>query len=156
MKIDGRRPRGGSDIFSEVTQALVFNAPIASNFNYSLFIPAGRSFFAALQKNVFSFLAGNIKIDPFIRDFGSQYEYAKKLADDEYLIEGTNKRIGKQVDSLIERILVGKYRYEDDQGWIESQGKRVNLANASSGQQEVLPMLLVISTWSLVYGHLEK
>ena len=40
------------------------------------------------------------------------------------IIEMINTRIKKQMDSLIERILVGKYRHEDDQDWIERQGKR--------------------------------
>jgi len=90
-------------------------------------------------------------VDLFIREFGIWYERAKWLANDEYFTERTNKRVRKQVDLLIERILVGKYRYEDDQDWIENQGKRVNLANVSAGQQEVLPMLLAISPRSLVF-----
>ncbi|MFM8003917.1 MAG: AAA family ATPase, partial [Dolichospermum sp.] len=35
------------------------------------FIPAGRSFFANLQNNIFSFLSENIVIDYFLKEFGS-------------------------------------------------------------------------------------
>jgi AAA15 family ATPase/GTPase len=42
-----------------------------------LFIPAGRSFFANLQSNIFSFLSSNNALDPFLRAFGSTYESIK-------------------------------------------------------------------------------
>lgn len=61
LKGDGRRPWHNPDILSEVIEELVFDTPIASNFNHSLFIPAGRSFFVTLQKNMFSFLANDIR-----------------------------------------------------------------------------------------------
>jgi len=48
--------------------------------------------------------------------------------------------------------VVGEYVYADEQDWILNKGIRTNLANASSGQQESLPMLLMLKTWPFVYG----
>ena len=111
----------------------------------SVFIPAGRSFFANLQKNVFSFLASNIDIDPFIKEFGLSYESSKRLGPRVHNLQN-------EVAGLMRSILMGKYVFEDDQDWIETQGRRINLANASSGQQEALPMLLMLSTLPFISG----
>jgi len=139
-----------NDDYYTVIKEYVFESDISSCFNRSLFIPASRSFFATLQKNVFSFLASNIEIDPFISEFGSQYENAKRFFQNSFFEEGSNKKIMKKINPIIESILVGKYKYEDDQDWIENKGKKINLTKASSGQQEALPMLLVMSVWSII------
>jgi len=122
-------------------------------FKNSLFIPASRSFFANLQKNVFSFLASNIDIDPFIKDFGSQYEQAKRFHPTEILVNsGMNIDVYQKVEKIIEQILVGKYVQINDKDWIKNTGKMINLSNASSGQQEALPMLLILSIWPFIRG----
>lgn len=149
-KGDTIRTRHSRDAYFQVIEDCVFNHDVGNSFNRSMFIPASRSFFANLQKNVFSFLASNIEIDPFISDFGSQYENAKRFYEGLYFREKTDKKTRKKVDSIVESILVGKYKYEDDQDWIENKGQKVNLSNASSGQQEALPMLLVMTMWSLI------
>ena len=127
------------------TSSQVFGIPI--------FIPANRSFFAHLQKNIFSFLANDIDIDPFIKEFGFRYETSKRLhqADpfnNDYSIEA----IRKKVDKLVSDVIVGEYVYAEEQDWILNEGKRTNLANASSGQQESLPMLLILKMWPFIYG----
>jgi predicted ATPase len=53
----------------------------------------------------------------------------------------------KKVKYLVESVLAGKYKYEHEQDWIESENKRVHLINASSGQQEALPMLIVLEVY---------
>jgi predicted ATPase len=129
----------------------LYKTEIGNSFQRSLFIPASRSFFANLQKNVFTFLANNIDIDPFIKDFGSEYESIKRFYRIEF--EGKNKKIydlKKKIDRLVEVVLVGKYKYEDEKDWIEHDNKKINLSNASSGQQEALPMLLNMSVWPFV------
>jgi hypothetical protein len=40
-------------------------------FSNPVFIPASRTFFANLQKNIFTFLASNLDIDPYLKEFGS-------------------------------------------------------------------------------------
>ena len=113
----------------------------------SIFIPASRSFFANLQKNIFSFLAENIDIDPFMKEFGSKYELAKNIYSNTRLNENifTKVKSHKKLNYIVEQILNGKYEYKDKQDWIKSKNSMINLTNASSGQQESLPMLLILS-----------
>jgi len=135
------------DFWEFKNQFIDNNKEISKYFSESVFIPASRSFFANLQKNIFSFLAENIDIDPFMKEFGSKYELAKKIYSDtrfnENIFERNNSHI--KIKNIVENILNGKYQYKNKQDWIESKGEEINLANASSGQQESLPMLLILS-----------
>jgi hypothetical protein len=106
----------------------------------SIFIPASRSFFATLQRNIFSFLSHNIPLDPLISQFGAKYEQAKFLF--------TQSSATPTLLPPMEKILAGTYVWDNAQDWLENGGKRTNLAHASSGQQEALPMLLVLFVWS--------
>ncbi|SEH04565.1 AAA family ATPase [Candidatus Venteria ishoeyi] len=137
------------DIYSKTIDECVFDKEIGVNFNHSIFIPASRSFFANLQRNVFSFLSSNIDIDPFISSFGAQYESVKRYYGTLFYNEKVDKSKFAKINKVVESILVGKYKYEDDKDWIEYKGQIINLSNASSGQQEALPMLLVMSLVSL-------
>ena len=119
-------------------------------FNNSIFIPASRTFFANLQKNIFSFLAESIDIDPFMKEFGSKYEIAKRTHSD------TKFKPNEKFNNILEKILKGKYRYFEKQDWIESKEGIINLANASSGQQESLPMLLILSVFSFINPNEKK
>jgi AAA15 family ATPase/GTPase len=109
-----------------------------------LFIPAGRSFFANLQSNVFTLLSINNAIDPFLINFGAVYENIKKSGLS--LPKRTdNKVIITQIESLVESILCGKYINEKGQDYIQmSDGRKISLANSSSGQQEILPLALIL------------
>ncbi|POZ53336.1 AAA family ATPase [Methylovulum psychrotolerans] len=122
----------------------------------SVFIPAGRSFFANLQKNIFSFLANNIDIDPFIKEFGFRYESSKQyhIAHQRGLFQDSDREI--KIALLISNIIAGEYVYADEQDWILNNGKKTNLANASSGQQESLPMMLILKIWSAMLGANER
>ena len=132
------------DAYFQVIEEHVFEEKIGNNFNRSLFIPAGRSFFANLQKNIFSFLSSNIDIDPFISQFGSKYEFAKGAYDKKY-DELFNDKMAIKFYAIVESIIVGRYKHKNGKDWIEYKDQKVNLADASSGQQEALPMLLVMS-----------
>lgn len=140
------------DAFWEFKSQFIDNKEIAKYFSESVFIPASRSFFANLQKNIFSFLAENIDIDPFMKEFGSKYELAKKIYSDtrfnENIFEKNDSHI--KIKNIVENILNGKYQYKDKQDWIKSKGEEINLANASSGQQESLPMLLILSIFPFI------
>jgi len=118
-------------------------------FGNSFFIPASRSFFANLQKNIFTFLASNLDIDPFLKEFGSLYERSKRLYKEDYFLR-LHKKLLNELYGITEAIVDGEYESKDDQDWIVSKGRRVNLSNASSGQQESLPMLLVLCVWPMI------
>ena len=120
-------------------------------FSSSVFVPASRSFFANLQKNIFTFMASNLDIDPFLKEFGSLYETSKRYYRAAYFPREPD-HLAEELDRSIESIIAGKYEFDDDQDWIATKGSRVNLVNASSGQQEALPMLLTLAIWPFIRG----
>ncbi|WP_161990598.1 AAA family ATPase [Candidatus Methylobacter oryzae] len=136
--------------FSDKLYASVFS----EIYKKPIFIPASRSFFINLQKHIFSFLANNIDIDPFIKELGSRYEQSRRIHQGVFFRDDELSEVAarKKVDKLVSDIVVGEYVYAEEQDWILNKGKKTNLANASSGQQESLPMLLILKTWPFFYG----
>ncbi|MBW1616860.1 MAG: hypothetical protein JRJ49_10090, partial [Deltaproteobacteria bacterium] len=94
-------------------EAKVFNKDCENLVKPPVFIPAGRSFFAALQKNIFSFLTlKDFNIDPFILEFGAKYERSKE--DYKKIFEpkddDSDKEFKVKIKSIAESILSGKYK----------------------------------------------
>lgn len=107
------------------------------------FIPAGRSFFANLQSSIFTFLSNNKAIDPFLIEFGSFYERMKEMEDRAYARR--RKDLYQKADDIINCILTGKYLREKDKDYlIQNDGRKINLSYASSGQQESLPLAIIL------------
>lgn len=102
------------------------------------YIPAGRSFFSAIQDVLFTLLANNIGIDYFLKEFGQKLE--------SYRYSYRRRLDGSSFDALQESILHGRYLYDGKEQWILRDSKhKVRLAEASSGQQEALPLLMVLA-----------
>lgn len=142
-------------IFNDVIYSAVKKGELSGFFGEAIFIPASRSFFANLQKNIFTFLASNLDIDPFIKEFGHIYDSTKRIyhmRTRRGIRNSTYKSSRNQVEDTIQHIVGGKYEYRKEQDWIVSKNKSVNVANASSGQQEALPMLLLLSVWPFSMG----
>jgi hypothetical protein len=111
------------------------------------FIPASRSFFAYLQRSVFSSLEGGVLLDTLFRQFGAAYERARQRhAKGREPQQEDDKKALAAVLAEAELIWAGRYRHIDGRDWIESNDQLVSLQQASSGQQEALPMLLVLSS----------
>jgi len=119
-------------------------------FKKSTFISSSRSFFSSLEMNVFSFLANNISIDPFIKEFGQSFEQVKNIHSrgiNRSIVLRRNKNFSQQHSIIVDKInqiLGGNYVNKDGIDWIINSKKRVKLIHASSGQQESLPMLLIL------------
>ncbi len=115
------------------------------------YIPASRSFLSFLQNNMFSFIRGKNKVDPFLIEFGSIYETARR----EYESLGTVLDLFLELDvgtidkikKIIEEIVQGRYVFEDRKDWIISSNniQKTELSYSSSGQQEAIPMLIVLA-----------
>lgn len=112
--------------------------------NNPIFIPAGRSFFANLQSSIFTFLSSNKAIDPFLVEFGSFYEGLKAFALRSSTIKD-DKSLLSNADDLIYEILGSQYIREKNKDFLLHQDKRkINVSFASSGQQETLPLLVIL------------
>jgi predicted ATPase len=107
---------------------------IMTSFSSNMFIPAGRSFFLLLQKNIFRFLQTSNNIDPFLVEFGLFYESIKQIECDMPL----------EAQILIAAILKGEYIHEENLVRF-ADGSKVTPELLSSGQQEALPLALVFS-----------
>lgn len=121
-------------------------------FRRSLYIPAGRSFFAILEKNAFA-LNENVSIDHLLGSFAARLEFTKKQYEksesrlrDEYT---ETQRKGMR---LAESILKGSYIREYGKDWLLQGDTKVSLATTSSGQQEALPLLLTTIFWPRIYS----
>ena len=123
--------------------------------NEIMFAPAGRSFFATLEQNVFSFLSSSLSIDYFLKKFGVQYSHCKSSTF-EYELEN-NKSIG---DACL-KLLHGQYYRKNQKDYIreklvDGQNIDVEIKDCSSGQQELLPLLIVSSNRSYSYLMIEE
>ena len=105
----------------------------------NIYIPAGRSFFATVGNNIFSFINSEIKIDYFLILFGKTYQ---SIREDYYYWREENKE--KRLKYIIEKIIGGQSLFENGQDWIVNQRGKISLADASSGQQESLPIITVL------------
>ena len=115
-----------------------------------LFIPAGRSFFAYLQNSIFSLISENSNIDPFLVEFGEYYENAKNFVRVKNRTEDSSEFFKidiDSIDSIKNRVLLGTYTRVDDQDYLAmNDGREVQLSNCSSGQQEALPLIVILES----------
>lgn len=160
---DQESPRGGAidqiqALHESVIDPLKKSKEYGHFFASSAFVPASRSFFVNLQKSIFTFMASNLDIDPFLKEFGSLYEWSKsryhnESSDNSLVSRRKPEDLANALDRSIETIIDGHYEYHDEQDWIRSKDdRRVNLVNASSGQQEAFPMLLTLAVWPFYRG----
>jgi predicted ATPase len=134
----------------------ILNKHLVKDDTFQLFIPAGRSFFGILQSSIFSFLATNTAvIDPLLKNFGSYYENVKNTERRRGYPENLTKSkkdvrffgLVTKVNFLVNKILKGDYVSERGKDFLVSEdGRKTNLANASSGQQETLPLALILKS----------
>ncbi len=112
-----------------------------------IFIPAGRSFFSIIQSNIFALLSNsNIELDDFIKQFGSVYESFKQKSKKQHTRKNKiSVQIYAEFKELFNDIICSEYLRENEKDYLLHKDKRkVNLANASSGQQEILPLLIIL------------
>ncbi len=108
------------------------------------YIPAGRSFFANLSSNIFSFISLEIKIDHLLALFGKTYEKTK--ANRKKGHGSAEKEQQLRINHIIKQIIYGDFEFDESGDWIVNNKGKVDIADASSGQQEALPMAVVLST----------
>ena len=132
----------------------------------TILIPAGRAVYSLISDSLFSLTVESVNIDPMILNFGRHIELArKKIADilsKEQEFEVLFKDILKGDFQYINgesRIYLPKNAEEDQQSLFAAidnvkaqqisllqkiDEKYITLDRASSGQQEVLPLLLIL------------
>lgn len=106
------------------------------------YVPAGRAFFSTIQNVIFSLLTSNVDIDYFLKEFGQKLEAFRRLG------YPRGEDVGERdfFKELCQQILHGQYHYDGKEQWIVTdKNHKIRLADSSSGQQEALPLLMVLA-----------
>ena len=112
---------------------------------YQTFVPAGRSFFTTLGRAFMAFDQGRA-LDPITVRFGRLYS----SFHDESRFFSRGVRTVK-VDEELAAILGGSITWEGERPFLASEdGRTVPFSALSSGQQELLPLIIAISSFRRV------
>ncbi len=146
-----------------IMQANISKVLIDSNLGdnkTSLFFPAGRTFLVSLQRNLFntiSVMNADSKfpsIDTLILWFGQQYQNAIDTfnihANSDSLNEN-QRSLAVNFDNISLKILKGHFINDGLGGFINQASGLVRPWQSSSGQQEFLPIYLVLRNYILTY-----
>ena len=110
----------------------------------SHFIPASRAFFSLFYENLFSILSSASNLDPFLMEFGKLYESFRSMY---------NRHLDAIQDSFplefSKQILNGDIVLKEEKCFIVNENQSIELIQASSGQQEALPMLQTLAVLSI-------
>jgi hypothetical protein len=108
------------------------------------FIPAGRSFYSQIERDVVSFFE-SANLDPFLGLYGRFLPHLKESVE----FRSANRwKTTKLAGELTESLLSGKYEREGQKDFINvKDGRRLPPALWSSGQQESLPLALHMRRW---------
>lgn len=118
--------------------------------NNQYFIIAGRSFFSILQSNIFSLYTESHPIDPITTEFGALYESVRKVLPKHLPEEEMNK-----IQVLRNEILRGKPFVRDGKDYLlHDDNREIEIGRASSGQQEALPLTLLLSYFASQKGNI--
>lgn len=105
-------PLVGTDIFPDRT----------------FYIPAERNLLSMVGESVFGLLSNNVSIAAAVKEFGSEFESARK-----------------QLKQLAVGFLNAEYKYADNANILALEnGTEIRLEQASSGFQSIIPLLLVV------------
>jgi len=111
----------------------------------NVFIPAGRSFFAFLDRNIYGVIQSSSRIDRIMAEFGQFYKDFKSEYGGGRDMQPGGLPVAEGIDGITREILRGYHVMEDDEDFLVTEdGRRVNVANASSGQQEALPLTVIL------------
>jgi len=101
-------------------------------------IPAGRAVYSLISESLFSLTSEAISIDPMILNFGRHIELSRKKL-------GNILSQEKELEALLKDILKGHFQYINGENRIYfEENQYITLDRASSGQQEVLPLILIL------------
>ncbi len=105
-----------------------------------IYIPAERSFFAALSQSIFSLITNDIALPKSLTEFGSKFEIARRDSRE-----------------LSIDFLDVTYKFQDGNDVVEmSNGETIKLTQASSGIQSTVPLMLVLQAYTEDTDNIEK
>ena len=112
--------------------------------NDQFFVVAGRSFYSELQDSIFEFSARDFGFDKVLMESFSLFSAAKRVYSSS-IINPTKRTTDEVVRELMQKILHAEYKQEESKDILtHPDGRKVEIKNSSSGQQETFPLLMVL------------
>lgn len=109
-----------------------------------VFIPAGRAFFTSVGKAIAAFEQGKV-LDPLILRFGRMLASYRDNRGVYLRHASEHKTARKAVESAMSEIFGGELKIDGDKEYVATpDGRLVPLSALSSGQQELLPLVVVL------------
>jgi len=114
------------------------------------YIPAGRSFFTNLGKALLAFEQTNL-LDPVSVDFGKLYT---SFIQNFNLLQ---RRLSRGSASFISKIIGGDIVFEKGSFFVQYEdGRKIPFSNLSSGQQELMPLLMAFSSINTITSNAQS
>ncbi|MCL6234035.1 ATP-binding protein [Acinetobacter sp. ANC 5579] len=115
----------------------------------TIFLPSSRSIYSMLSGMTAK--GSNIFASDFIlNQFANDYDFAKKLYYNHFKIPDFLEN--EEFESFEKSILKGKYVFTGDEEFLNINGKNTSLNNLSSGQQEALPLIVMLKYCAALGG----
>ena len=114
------------------------------------FLPAGRMSLLSVGYNLFGMIQDsneNVNLNPLIIQFGQDYQNAISKFSNVSGLEEIEKL--SLFEARSENILKGKYVNDAVNGFIQQSGFQTRLLHGSSGQQEFLPVYIILRDYLL-------
>lgn len=112
------------------------------------FLPAGRMAFFTILDNLFNTLNNDKpNLNQLIINFGQDYQ--KAFSEYNNNLRNDTKDKLPIFNELSDKILKGKYVHNQLGGYIQHNGFQTELADSSSGQQEFLPVYMILRHYLL-------
>jgi AAA15 family ATPase/GTPase len=117
----------------------------------NFYIPSGRSFFPTLRANTYTlnyiYKLRKLKLDPTLNQFGELYESGMFLFN---RVVGKYKAEYSDFLKDLNNICGGNLISHSDNVFIELEnGVKIKIEDTSSGQQEIVPVIMILLTHSL-------
>lgn len=132
-----------------------YNEILGSEFSdWQLFIPAGRAFFTSAGKT-FATLKSGIGSDQLISTFGAMLGLLRDKQHRELISPSSAAEAQSAHLKLAEKLLGGQVDVENEDFILKTNdGRTIPSAVLSSGQQELLPLLLMMQVWGKAAGQM--
>lgn len=116
---------------------------------FQMFVPAGRSFFTSVGKAIAAFEQSTI-LDPLVVTFGRAFASYTEM----YRFNPSGDKRGPILWQRATEILGGEIVRERDSNYVRmADGRKIPFATLSSGQQELLPLLVVLTNFAIGWGN---
>ncbi|MEC6881996.1 AAA family ATPase [Photobacterium piscicola] len=162
LKKSGKKTESKYFLFRDFLYDVVpelYGSSIEPFIQFNNYIPASRSYFSAISKNIFSLLSENQNFDPFVKEFGRDFEFACDLHlnnnkyreeiddnEDDIKYQKILSNMKNDVHELTNKIINGDIFFEKDEYYIIKKNIKYKISSCSSGQQESFPLLTVLNT----------